>query len=409
VGKKKPMNVELGKWRRDAIDDVQVDQTVVVVKRRRRRNLIIAVLAIIAIAVAAIFMFGGRGEQAAEAPAGAGKVAGKGGGQLPAVTVIVPGRQQIGRSVTATGSIAARRDMPVGVPGEGGQVLRVLVEPGQWVQAGQTLAVIDRSVQTQEAAQLAAQIQVAQADVRLAQQNLDRAMRLLPRGFVSRADIDRLTATRDANAARVRVAQANLGGSRARIGRLDIRAPASGLVLARNIEAGQVVSGGSQPVFRIAEGGQMELLARLPQDELARVTTGIPAVVTPVGSTATFQGQVWQVSPVIDPATRQGEARIAIPYNRELRPGGFAQAVLETGSSVAPLLPESAVMSDDKGQFVFILNEQNEVVRRDVRIGDLGDQGITIIEGLNGTERIVESAGAFLNPGQKVRPEMRRQ
>jgi multidrug efflux pump subunit AcrA (membrane-fusion protein) len=56
--------------------------------------------------------------------------------------------------VTATGSIAARRDMPVGVPGEGGQVLRVLVEPGQWVQAGQTLAVIDRSVQTQEAAQL---------------------------------------------------------------------------------------------------------------------------------------------------------------------------------------------------------------------------------------------------------------
>jgi RND family efflux transporter MFP subunit len=404
----KPMNVELGKWRRDAIDDVQVDQTVVVVKRRRRRNLIIAALAIVAIAVAAIFLFGGRGEQAAKAPAG-GPGAAKGGGQLPAVTVIVPGRQQIGRSVTATGSIAARRDMPVGVPGEGGQVVRVLVEPGQWVQAGQTLAVIDRSVQTQEAAQLAAQIQVAQADLRLAQQNLDRSMRLLPRGFVSRADIDRLTATRDANAARVRVAQANLGGSRARIGRLDIRAPASGLVLDRNIEAGQVVSGGSQPVFRIAEGGQMELLARLPQDELARVTVGIPAVVTPVGSTATFQGQVWQVSPVIDPATRQGEARIAIPYNRELRPGGFAQAMLETGSSVAPLLPESAVMSDDKGQFVYILDDKNEVVRRDVRIGDVSDVGITIVDGLSGTERVVESAGAFLNPGQKVRPEMRRQ
>jgi RND family efflux transporter MFP subunit len=298
---------------------------------------------------------------------------------------------------------------PVGVPGEGGQVIRVLVEAGQWVQAGQTLAIIDRSVQTQEAAQLAAQIQVAQADLRLAQQNLERAQRLLPRGFVSRADIDRLTATRDANAARVRVAQANLGGSRARIGRLDIRAPASGLVLDRNIEAGQVVSGGSQPVFRIAEGGQMELLARLPQDELARVTAGIPAVVTPVGSTATFQGQVWQVSPIIDPATRQGEARIAIPYNRELRPGGFAQAVLETGSSVAPLLPESAVQSDDKGQFVYIINEKNEVVRRDVRIGEVTDNGITIAEGLNGTERIVESAGAFLNPGQKVRPEMRRQ
>jgi multidrug efflux pump subunit AcrA (membrane-fusion protein) len=67
------------------------------------------------------------------------------------------------------------------------------------------------------------------------------------------------------------------------------------------------------------------------------------------------------------------------------------------------------VQSDDKGNFVYVIDEKNEVVRRDVRIGDVSDQGITIVEGLNGTERVVESAGAFLNPGQKVRPELRRQ
>jgi RND family efflux transporter MFP subunit len=405
----KTMNVETTKWRRDAIDDVAVDQTIIIKKRRQRRNIIIAVALILVLAVAAVLLFGRGAEQPTKAPGGAAGAKGKGAEQLAAVTFIVPGRQQIGRSVTATGSLAARRDLPVGVPGEGGQVLRVMAEPGQWVGQGQVLAVIDRSVQTQEAAQLAAQIQVAQADVRLAQQNLDRSMRLLPRGFVSRADIDRLTATRDAAAARVRVAQANLGGSRARIGRLDIRAPAAGLVLDRNIEAGQVVGAGSGALFRIAEGGQMELLARLPQDELARVAVGIPAIVTPVGSTQTYQGQVWQVSPVIDPQTRQGEARIAVPYNRDLRPGGFAQAVLETGSSVAPLLPESAVLSDDRGTYVYIIDQNNAVVRRDVRVGDVGDRGITIVEGLNGSERVVESAGAFLNPGQKVRPEPRRQ
>jgi RND family efflux transporter MFP subunit len=402
----KPMNVETAKWRRDAIDEVVVDETIVVKQRRRRRNLIIAVIALVALVVAALLLFGGRGEQAKGPPPGAAK---GGGGQVPAVTVIVPGRQQIGRSVTATGSLAARRDMPVGVPGEGGQIVRVMAEPGQWVGAGQVLAVIDRSVQTQEASQQAANIQVAQADLRLAQQNLDRAQRLLPRGFVSRADIDRLTAARDAAAARVRVAQAQLGGTRARIQRLDIRAPTAGLVLDRNVEAGQVVGGGSGALFRIAEGGQMELLARLPQDELSRVAVGMPAVVTPVGSSETYQGQVWQVSPVIDPQTRQGEARIAIPYNRNLRPGGFAQVVLETGSSVAPLLPESAVQSDDKGNFVYVIDQNNTVVRRDVKVGDVSDNGITIVEGLNGSERIVESAGAFLNPGQKVRPEMRRQ
>ena len=404
----KPMNVETAKWRRDAIEDVPVDVIEVDARARRRRTIIIAAIVLVVAVVAAILLFGGRGEEAQKAPAGA-PGAQKGGGALPTVTVISPGRRQVGRSVTATGSLAARRDMPVGVPGEGGQVVRVLVEPGQWVNRGQVLATIDRSVQTQEAAQLSASIQVAQADLRLAQQNLDRSQRLVARGFVSRADIDRLTATRDAAAARVRVAQAQLGGARARIGRLDIRAPAAGLVLDRNIEAGQVVSGGSQPVFRIAEGGQMELLARLPQDELARVSVGVPATVTPVGSSQSFQGQVWQVSPIIDAATRQGEARIAIPYSRELRPGGFAQAVIEFGSSVSPMLPDSAVQSDDRGNYVYIIDQNDTVVRRDIRIGDVSDQGITIVEGLNGDERIVESAGAFLNPGQKVRPEMRRQ
>ena len=214
----KTMNFETANWRRDAIDEVAIDADELERRRKRRRNIIIAVVAVVALGILAMFMLGGGGEKAEAPKAGAGQA-------LPAVTVVVPGRQDVAAVISATGSLTAQRDMPVGIPGEGGQVVRVLVEPGQWVGAGQVLAVIDRQVQTQEAAQLAAQIDVARADVNLAQANLDRAQRLLPRGFVSRADIDRLTATRDAAAARVRVAQANLGASRARIGRLDIRAP----------------------------------------------------------------------------------------------------------------------------------------------------------------------------------------
>jgi RND family efflux transporter MFP subunit len=399
----KVMNVETTSWRRDGIEEAPVDETVVVVRRRRRRNIIIAVVAVALLLLAAVFMFGGSGDEPAKAPA-----KGAQGAQAPVVSVIVPGRQQVGRTITATGSLAARRDMPVGIPGEGGQVVRVLVEPGQWVGAGQVLATIDRSVQSQEAAQLSAQVQVNQADLRLAQSNLDRAQRLLPRGFVSRADIDRLTATRDAARARVQVAQAQLNASRARIGRLDVRAPTAGLVLERNVEAGQVVGGGSGALFRIAAGGQMELLAQLAQDDLARLQVGTPAVVTPVGSEQTYQGQVWQVAPVVNPQTRQGQARISVPYNRELRPGGFAQATFETGSVSAPLLPESAVQSDAQGNFVYIVGNDNKVVRRNVRVGDVSDRGVAIAEGLNGNERVVLAAGAFLNPGQVVRPERAR-
>ena len=410
-GKMSDMNSESAKWNRTALDEVVVIDDAGAKRRRQRRIVIAAVVVIALILAAAFFLMSRRGGEetkvAVTAEAGAPGGPG-GGGALPAVTVIVPGRQDVAALIATTGSLAARRDLPVGVPGEGGQVNRVLVEPGQWVRAGQTLATIDRSVQAQEAQQLAASIQVAQADQRVAEQELARARALVSRGFVSAADVDRKTATRDAAAARVRVAQAQLGAARARIGRLDVRAPAAGLVLDRNVEAGQVVSSGSGPLFRIAQGGEMELVARLAQSDLARLTVGVPVTVTPVGATTSFQGSIWQISPIIDAESRQGEARIAIPYSRELRPGGFASAQIRASNSVAPLLPESAVQSDNRGNFVYIIGPNDTIVRRNVRIGEVNDRGVAIAEGLNGTERVVASAGAFLNPGQRVRPELAR-
>jgi RND family efflux transporter MFP subunit len=397
------MNFETRKWRSGAADSEVVVVDDAAAARRRRRNIILAVVAVLVLAVAAFFLFGRGGEEKKGGPAAA---AGKeGAAQAPAVSVVVPGRQQVARTISATGTLAARRDMPVGVAGEGGMVARVLVEPGQWVGAGQTLAVIERSVQSQEAQQLAASIEVARADARLAQQELERAQALVARGFVSKADVERRIATRDAANARVRVAQAQLGASRARIGRLDVRAPAAGLVLDRNVEPGQVVSGASGALFRIAQGGQMELLARLPQTDLSTLSVGVPVSVTPVGSQQSYQGSVWQISPIIDPQTRQGEARISVPYNRELRPGGFASASIQAGATVAPLLPESAVLTDDSGTYVMIVLPNNTVQRRSVRIATVTDKGVVIAEGLNGTERVVQSAGAFLNPGEKVRPQ----
>ena len=397
----KAMNYESTKWSRDAIEEVVVDEAVLA-RRRRRRRIIIAVLVIAAVAILGIFMFATRGgEKAAGAKGDAGQ-------QLPAVSVIVPGRQDIPALISATGSLGARRDMPVGVPGEGGRIERVLVEPGQWVRAGQVLATIDRSVQSQQAAQLAAQIEVARADMRLAQNQLDRAQRLVGRGFVSQADLDQPRATRDAAAARVRVAEAQLGATRAQIGRLDVRAPTAGLVLSRSVEAGQVVGPGSGALFRIAANGEMELLARLPQTDLTRLSVGVPAIVTPVGSTTTYQGHIWQIAPVIDPQTRQGVARVLVPYNSELRPGGFAAVQIRAGSTTAPLLPESAVLTDDAGNYVLIVGRNNTVVRRGVRIGTVPDHGVVVAEGLSGNERVVESAGAFLNPGERIRPERAR-
>ncbi|QUL37366.1 efflux RND transporter periplasmic adaptor subunit [Erythrobacter sp. JK5] len=324
--------------------------------------------------------------------------------QAPVVTVIAPGRTTIEGVIEAPGTIAARREMPVGVVGEGGQVLTVSVDAGDWVNAGQVLAVIDRSVQTQQAAAQAAQVEVARADAGIAQSNLDRALQLVERGFISKADVDRLTATRDAAAARVKVAEAQLRELRARNARLNIIAPASGYVLERNVEPGQTVGAGSPALFRIARGGEMEMLAALSETQLAGISQGVSARVVPTGSDKEFTGQVWQLSPVIDQQSRQGTARIALSYAPELRPGGFATARINSGTVTATVLPESAVLADDQGAFVYIVDKDNKASQKRVKTGMVTPQGIAITEGLSGTEMVVVRAGGFLNPGETVNP-----
>jgi RND family efflux transporter MFP subunit len=380
------------------------DRVIVLDRGRSRRTWIIAAI-VIAVALLGAYLLFGRSSDPkaseASAPAAGGR---KAGGQIPSVTVIVPGRTDVVRTITASGALAARRDEPVGVAGEGGRVSQVYVDAGSWVRQGQVLASIDRSVQGQEANQLAASIQVARADAALAQNELERSQSLVGRGFVSKADLDRKRAARDAANARVRVAQAQLGGARARIGRLDIRAPSAGLILSRSVEVGQVVSAGAGGLFRLARGGEMEMRASLSQQDLAQVRTGMAASVKPIGLDRTFAGRIWQISPIIDPTSRQGDVRISIPYDPSIRPGGFAEAKIASGSTTAPLLPQSAVMSDAQGNYVYVLNAKNEVERRDIKVGSIDDEGVTVVAGLSGQEAIVLSAGAFLNPGQKVAP-----
>lgn len=363
-------------------------------RARRRKIILIALGGVLVLALVASRFLGGG---ATADPASGAK-------QAPRVTIVVPGLTDVQGTVSATGSLAARREMPVGAVGEGGMVTRVLVDAGDWVRAGQVLATVDRQVQSQQSASLNAQIRVAEADARLAQNELERAKSLAERGFISKADIDRKTAQRDAAAARLNVARAQYRESSARIGRLDIRAPASGLLLARNVEPGQVVGGGSGVLFRIAKDGEMEMRAMLAEADLAKLAVGHSATVTPVGTTASFTGKIWQMPPVIDPATRQGAVRIALPYNPAIRPGGFASASLNSGRARAPLLPESAVQSDEKGNYVFIVGPNNKVIRQPVKVGDVSDAGITVLSGLTGSERVVLSAGAFLNEGEAVIP-----
>lgn len=324
--------------------------------------------------------------------------------QAQTVSYVVPGRTTVSRRITASGVLAARRSMPVGIAGEGGRVVSVLVDAGSWVHAGQVLAVVDRSVQTEQIASQQANIEVARANARLAQANLNRALKLVDNGFISKADVDKLVATRDSANAQTRVAEATLGQLRASTARLNIIAPANGLVLSRGVEPGQIVGPGSGVLFQIAKDGEMEMQARVAETDLALMAVGVPVDVVPVGTARTFSGQVWQLAPTIDAQSRQGLARVALSYNAALRPGGFATATIGAGAVTAPVLPESAILSDAKGAYVYVVGGNNKVERRNVTTGDVSERGIAVTSGLAGNEHIVLRAGGFLNPGDKVNP-----
>jgi HlyD family secretion protein len=386
------MNRETSNWSADTL--IVTDRS-----RSRRRWVIVGAVVMVLVLVGTVLMFARGGTKPDQTAVGGA------GGQVPSVTVVVPGQTQAARVITASGPLAAKRDQPIGIAGQGGRVIRVLVDAGSWVRAGQVLAVVDRSVQAEQAAQLAAQVEAAKANAALAQSNYERAIALKDRGFVSKAEIDAKKAARDAAFAQVRVAQATLAATRAQIGQLDVLAPAAGLILARNVEVGQVVSPGSPALFRLAEGGQMEMRAQLSQQDLASMQVGMPATVTPVGAQSSIAGTVRLVPPVIDPQSRLGEVRIAIPYTPAVKPGGYAEARVTAGSTTAPMLPQSAVLSDDKGNYVYIVNAKNQVERRDIQIGTVNDNGVTVASGLSGNEEVVLSAGPFLNPGQKVNPK----
>jgi hypothetical protein len=213
-------------------------------------------------------------------------------GQAPLVTVIVPGVTSVAGTINATGTLAAKHDMPIGVVGEGGVVRRCWSTRATGC-AG-PVAGGDRPFGAGQQEANRSQVRVAEADARIAQANLDRALKLVSAGFISNADIDKLTAVRDAADARVRVAQANWANG-ARIRRLNIVAPADGLVLDRAVEPGQVVSGGRARCSALPKWRDGNA-ARLSETDLAHMALGQEVKVRRWARPRPF-GHVWQVSP----------------------------------------------------------------------------------------------------------------
>lgn len=333
----------------------------------------------------------------------AGTAAGGTREALPLVTVVTPGLSAVASRVTFTGAIRARNDIPIGVEGDGGRIVSIHAEVGDRVKRGQVLARLDQSVILPQVHRLAASLEEARAQAALSQAEYERARGVEASGALSAEEIERRRARAVTDEARVKVAAAQLAEAQARLRRTEIRAPADGVVLVRNAEVGQMASPAGEPLFRLAQGGEVEMRGQVAEQDLPLLAVGQPATVRLTGSAEPFTGTVRLLGAIIDPQTRLGEIRLALQPDPQLRPGAFARGEVIVSEADRAVLPQTAVLSDSRGTYVLVVNGENRVERRPVRVANTVPSGVVIAEGVDGSERIVATAGAFLREGEAVR------
>ncbi len=323
--------------------------------------------------------------------------------EVPLVTVMTPAVKEVTASVSFTGAIAARYDMSIANEGDTARIVGVYVEPGDHVQKGQLLAKLDDSVMIPQVNRLAASLEQARAQADLSASEYKRALGVQAAGALSAEDIEKRRATAVTDAANVKVAAAQLAEAQARLTRTRVTAPFAGTVLTRHAEVGQIANPGGDALFRVASGGEVEMRGQIAEQDLAQVKVGQAAVVYLTGLARPFQGKVRLLGAVIDPLTRLGDIRIQLEPDPALRPGAFARAEVTIARARRPVLPRTAVFSDDNGSYVFVVDAQGHVTRHAVRVADMSGAGVVIASGLTGNEQVVRTAGGFLRDGESVK------
>jgi RND family efflux transporter MFP subunit len=256
-------------------------------------------------------------------------------------------------------------------------------------------------------ASLSASLEEARTSAELAAADYRRAQGVAATGALSSEEIERRRAQAANAAARVKVAAAQLNEARARLGRSEIRAPADGIVLTRGAEVGQTASAGGEPLFRLGRGGEIEMRGRVAEQDLNLLAVEQTVKVTVSGVELPFDGKVHLLGAVIDPQTRLGSVRVSLPRDPRLRPGAFARGVVLVRSEQKPVLPQTAVLTDFEGNYVLIVDTENRVQRRGVKVSGTRNSGVVVASGLAGPEKVVATAAAFLRPGEKVRTATR--
>jgi len=424
------------------------------VRNRAPKKLLLALSVLIGLAVLAYFYFFSAAKTITAAPV---KVETSGTSSMPAV-------------LSASGYVVAHHKIAVGAKVMG-RVAWIGVEKGDRVQQGQVLVRLEdqefRAQVNQAKANLAAAqarldqlragsrpqeklkdkaaVMQAEANLKNAEAEYDRASQLYPPGIISKAELDRVVAQRDAAraaleasrqsstmtdigprseeisaaAAQVKQMQAALDYANTQLAATEIKAPVSGTVLERIVERGEMVtpsamgeSGARTSVVSLADLNDLQIELDISQQDFARLKMGQRAEIIPEAfQNLKYSGFIAEIAPEANraKATVQVKVKVENP-DQQLRPEMNArvnfltdETATENGKPAARVLvPKAAVVHRDGSDFVFVV-KGNRVEQRVIRVGDPAGDFYNVIDGLSGGESAAVTGVDKLRDGDRVK------
>jgi RND family efflux transporter MFP subunit len=331
--------------------------------------------------------------------------------QRPIVSVISSQRPGDDASLVLPGSTQAIQETAV-YARTNGYVRRWNVDIGAKVEAGQLLAEIETPEIDQELNQARANVIQALANADLAQATLTRWQKLVDEKVVSPQEYDEKKSAADARAADVKVAQANVKRLEELQSFEKIISPFTGIVTARNIDNGNLVTSGSAgqttPLFRVAQTDTLRIYVTVPQTQAKSIMSGQSATVSLREiPDKTFNARVVRTAGALDPASRTLLTELQVPNSDgELFPGMYAEVKFALPKDDRTLLvPGNAVMIRSDGPKVLVVDAKQTIRTRGVKLGrDLGEK-VEIVSGLNPSESLVANPNDALRDGVEVKPQ----
>jgi multidrug efflux system membrane fusion protein len=287
------------------------------------------------------------------------------------------------------------------------------LDKGDFVKKGTLLGRVRASEFAEKALGANAQIGEANAQNKLADQDLERAKRLYEGKAISRAEFDASVAKAEASKASLLVARARAGEAAVALGDTVLRAPHDGVVLSRSVEVGTLVSPG-QPVLVIADTRSMKAVFGAPQVLVERLSVGSPVSIF-VGAKSEartperlLEAQVTRIAPAADTNGRVFSVEAALPNeDGSLRAGAVVSVRIPepAGAKDALVVPLRSIIRsprDTHGFSAFVLEGEGERARarlRDVALGEVVGNGVTVTSGLTRSDRVVTLGATLLRDG----------